>query len=265
MKTHSLIAWETLSLRELLNWSHIEVRVFNRDISFIRKTNHSFKRYLALMKDTIHLEKSPTLIESVQIIDKEKPRKCVSIETIKQYFTQLLEKLKDTPQRTETDRIKVVVQEIILDMLQINYRNSFATNTCVNFRIGGTSYARNKKVKSDDVCFSELLIPKVELSFIHFMPNKQQITDADLNELFENLKAPTLPLDLYLGVEFRCTYCKTSYMCHKTLVSHLYCQHNMDLNLKCCKCNLEYTVKKLASNRWKHRCEKDAEPIVIVE
>lgn len=240
------------------------MRLYNRDISFVRKTQHSYKRYLALMKDVINVEKPATVVESAEIIDETKPRKCVPLKVLKEYFNILMGKMNDTPLRTEHTRIKELIQEILLDVMEINFKDSFATNTRVSFKIGGTNYARNKKLKQEDTCFSELLTPKVELTFIHFMPYKMFVTESDLEELYASLKTKELPWDVLLGVDYRCTYCNTNYMCHNSLISHLYVNHTMELNVKCCKCNKEFTCKYLASNRWKHRCQLEKSGIVVI-
>lgn len=150
IQQHNSIPWCTLSFKSLINWPYVSVQFKTDEFSFTRTVCMKYQRYISLLNTTHQLLKSD-FINNVSIVDKNQERKCFTYNYLEEFVTQyksVLGKVREYNFLSNYDDICLLLDNFLLDVKEIDIKNSMATNTAITFNIGKSIYTRNKKVKA---------------------------------------------------------------------------------------------------------------------
>ncbi|XP_018563395.1 uncharacterized protein LOC108905102 [Anoplophora glabripennis] len=259
-KTNPFI--ENLTIKQLLNWPHVEVEFLSKELNFNRKNMHEFKRFLMLSNEKITFKKIEAFIEEVEIINKQLNRTVYTLNVWREYCNTYIDVLRKHTKIMEiTDEyigdIKALFDELLMDITELNM-GSMATNTSVLFNIGSYIYARNKSVRTSGqaVSFAESITPKVNVSLFSFTGLKDEESDTPFQDLQNALDSTDKDLiQSFLPLlKYGCTYCDRYYNNKQQLLHHFKDKHCMEQPVLCFKCKLEMDVGRICSNRWTHQC-----------
>lgn len=267
LKQHSVLEWdktvsETITLKQLITWPHVGVHMYSPVFSFARRNLHEFRRHISLVGNS-----SPStaveFIEEIKIIDPKHPRKCYTLDYIKQMSSEFLEALGNVYREPNTtEAFQTLIDEFLADIEELKIlkdnKLTVASNTSILFNIGGTTYFRNKKLSKGspsryDLGYTEVIIPKMETA-LAFLSDDDEIK-AYLQRLKNfshddnNHGHNVLP-----QITFSCSYCQKNFENGGVLATHLKEEHKMEQPVLCVQCKKNFPAFQLTKVRWNHVC-----------
>lgn len=150
VQAHRPIPWSTLTIKEVIHWPNVAVVFESPYFSFRREVCIEYQRHFSAAKAWHKFVKND-FIKRITIIDENIKRKCYAanfIETFLICYKQILERLsEDELAKDAYHDISFLFNTFLMDIKEINIKDSIPTNTSIVFNIGKSVFTRNKKVK----------------------------------------------------------------------------------------------------------------------